>query len=169
MGLTDPNRMEPLLKQYAAYNLWANERVAAKLKTVDVELLDAEVRSSFPSLRRTITHIWDAELIWLSRLEGKKISWPPTAQFPDPAIDDFLKTSRDLNNFVEGKSEGYFASDTSYSDSKGTPYTMNNAGLLMHVFNHSTFHRGQVVTLLRELGQAEIPATDLVRYLREMK
>jgi uncharacterized damage-inducible protein DinB len=159
--------MHTLLTQYSAYNLWANELIAGLLNKLDLKLLDAEVKSSFPSLRKTVMHIWDAELIWLSRLEGRKISWPPTAQFKDPAIGDFLNASRDLHNFVEGKSAEYFHASTSFSDSKGNPYTMNNAGILMHVFNHSTFHRGQIVTMARELGQTELPSTDLIRYLRE--
>ena len=110
--------------------------------------------------------MWDAEMIWLSRLEGTKLSWPPTAQFKDPAIDDFLKTSGELLNFVESKSEEYIHAETSFKDSKGNPYHMNNAGILMHVMNHSTFHRGQLVTMMRELGITELPQTDLIKYLR---
>jgi uncharacterized damage-inducible protein DinB len=159
--------MERYITQYTAYNIWANERIATLLKNIPVELLDVEVKSSFPSLRKTVHHIWDAELIWLSRLEGRKISWPPTAEFKDPAIDDLLKTSREFHNFVESKGETYLHAGTSFHDSKGNPYTMNNTGIIMHVVNHSSFHRGQIVTILRELGQTELPSTDFIRYLRE--
>lgn len=159
--------MSSLLKQYASYNLWANEKFAEILKALDPKMLDIEVKSSFPSLRKTVTHIWDAELIWLTRLEGKAGTWPPTAQFKDPGITDFLNASRAMLNYVESRSEEYFHASTSFKDSKGGAYTMNNAGILMHVFNHSTFHRGQLVTMLRELGTTELPSTDLIRYLRE--
>ena len=160
--------MHALISQYSAYNLWANERIAAVLKTLDPKLLDVEVKSSFTSLRKTVHHIWDAEMIWLARLEDRKLQWPPTAHFIDPAIDEFLTTSRDLNNFVSTKSEECLHASTSFHDSKGVPYTMNNAGIIMHVMNHSTFHRGQLITILRELGQTELPSTDLVKYLRDL-
>lgn len=159
--------MKALLTQYSSYNLWANERMAALLKTLDSKLPDAAVKSSFPSLRKTVHHIWDAELIWLSRLEGKKLSWPPTAQFNNPGITDFLNTSLNFRDFVAGKDENYFQASTFFHDSKGNPYNMNNTGIIMHVMNHSTYHRGQLVTILRELGITELPATDLIKYIRE--
>ena len=159
--------MHSLLIEYTSYNLWANERIASVLRSLDAKVLDAELKSSFTSIRKTVHHIWDAELIWLSRLENNKLEWPPTAHFIDPAIDEFLDTSRDLHNYVESRSREYFHTSTSFNDSKGTPYNMNNAGIIMHVANHSTFHRGQVITMLRELGQTELPSTDLIRYLRE--
>ena len=96
--------MKTLVQQQTEYNLWTNERIAKLLTSIDSKLLDVDLKSSFPSIRKTVHHIWDAEMIWLSRLEGTKLTWPPTAQFKDPAIDEFLKTSCDLLNFVESKS-----------------------------------------------------------------
>src|ERR1051326_8336362 len=156
-----------LIKQQIEYNLWANTRIAAVLEKCKSELLDAELKSSFPSVRKTVHHIWDAELIWLARLENKKLAWPPTAQFVDPGITDFLNASRALFDLVNSKNEEYFSSSTSFSDSKGNPFMMNNAGIIMHVANHSTFHRGQIITMLRELGLSEFPPTDLIKFLRD--
>ena len=167
LSLKSPSFMKTLVQQQTEYNLWANERIAAVLKSLDPKLVDVDLKSSFPSLRKTVHHIWDAEMIWLSRLEDTKLTWPPTAHFKDPAIDEFLKTSSELLNFVGSKSEEYFHTDTSFTDSKGVGYKMNNAGILMHVMNHSTFHRGQLVTMMRELGVTELPSTDLIKFLRE--
>jgi len=41
--------------------------------------------------------------------------------------------------------------------------------MIMHCMNHSTYHRGQIITLLRELGATEIPGTDMIAYIREIK
>jgi uncharacterized damage-inducible protein DinB len=41
--------------------------------------------------------------------------------------------------------------------------------MLLHVFNHSNFHRGQLVTILRQLGEEKIPQTDYIHYSRSRK
>jgi uncharacterized damage-inducible protein DinB len=41
------------------------------------------------------------------------------------------------------------------------------APILQHVVNHSTYHRGQIATMLRQLGTKAIP-TDLIAYHREL-
>ncbi len=156
-----------LLSQYTSYNLWANKRIAGLLLPLDTAILDKEVKSSFTSLRKTVMHIWDAELAWLNRLRGVAFKWPPTAVFSSPAINDFLKTSEAFDTYVKGKDEAYFAAATSYKDSKGNDYTTVNSGIVMHCMNHSTFHRGQIVTMLRETGITQLVSTDLITYLRE--
>jgi uncharacterized damage-inducible protein DinB len=158
--------MKFLLTQYTSYNLWANTQFAKLLKDLDPTLLDKEVVSSFPSLRKTVSHIWDAELIWLSRMRNQGLSWPPSAQFANPAIDDFLGTSRTFDEFVRLEDEDYLRGATVYKNSKGQEFTNQNYGIVMHCMNHSTFHRGQLVTILRSLGITHIPQTDLIAFLR---
>lgn len=153
------------LIQYVNYNLWANGRLADIIIKLDPSLLDKEIKSSFPSLRKTVHHIWDAELAWLARLKKEVVNWPPSAQFKDPSIQDFLKTSETVLNFVTAQPEIFFESSTAYKNSRGEAYEDNNHGIIMHCMNHSTFHRGQIVTVLRELGVTQLPSTDLITFL----
>lgn len=134
---------------------------------IDPSLEDKELKSSFPSLRKTVHHIWDAELAWLSRLKKEEVKWPPSAQFNNPSIDQFVNTSKDFLDYLSAKDENYFESSTSYKNIKGESFTTANHWMIMHCMNHSTFHRGQVVTILRELGVTEIPATDLINFIRQ--
>ena len=160
--------MKHLLETYVDYNYWANKKIADILSSLDPELLNVEVKSSFPSLRKTTHHIWDAELVWLARMEQKPWTWPPTAQFKNPGITDFTKTSLEFSNFVKSKGEDFYHSEIAFKDSKGSPYTNKGWEMVMHCMNHSSFHRGQIITLLRELGvDQNLPATDLIRYFRE--
>jgi uncharacterized damage-inducible protein DinB len=161
--------MKELILQYVKYNLWANKRIADLLGTTEPSLLDKEITSSFPSIRKTVHHIWDAELAWIARLQEKVISWPPSAQFIDPAIDHFLKTSEEFISLVEAKNDAYLKNSTTYKDSRGNTYTNVNYGIIMHCMNHSTFHRGQLITMMREAGITKFPSTDLITYLREIK
>jgi uncharacterized damage-inducible protein DinB len=159
--------MKQLLTQYTAYNLWANTIFADLLKGLEPALLDKEVISSFPSLRKTVHHIWDAELIWISRLKNQTISWPPTAQFKSPGIHEFVNASASFDEFVRLEDEEFLMETTVYKNIKGQEFSNPNAGIIMHVMNHSTFHRGQLVTMLRNLGHTQIPSTDLIAFLRK--
>lgn len=153
--------------QFTSYNLWANKRISGLLLPLDDSVLDKEIKSSFPSLRKTVHHIWDAELAWLNRLQGIAFNWPPTAAFTSPAIDSFLRTSAAFDTYVKEKDDAYFAASTSYVDSRGNAHTTANGGIVMHCMNHSTFHRGQIVTMLRGSGITQLVSTDLITYLRE--
>lgn len=159
--------MKQQLIRLTAYNIWANEQFAGLLKSLDPQLLDKEVMNSFPSLRKTVHHIWDAELIWISRLKNQVIAWPPSAQYKDPAIDAFLNTSRQFDELVRLSDKDYLRASTSYKNSKGEPFVNTNAEIITHCMNHGSFHRGQLVTMLRTLGVKEIPATDMIVFFRK--
>ncbi|MBI2270099.1 MAG: hypothetical protein HYU69_07030 [Bacteroidetes bacterium] len=158
-----------LLLQYVTYNHWANDRLSGVMLKIDPALLDKEVKSSFPSLRKTVHHIWDAELAWMSRLKEEAVNWPPSAQFKEPTINQFLIASKDFIEFGASKENSYFSGSTSYKNIKGNTFSTTNHGIIMHCMNHSTFHRGQLITILRELGVSELPSTDLIAFLRELK
>jgi uncharacterized damage-inducible protein DinB len=158
--------MKKLLDLYASYNLWANTRIVNKLKELDPVLWDKEVPASFPSLKKTVYHIWDAELIWLARLEKKVIPWPPTATVQDPSFEKFIDSSKNFSDYVSSKDETWLHAETSYINSKGIGFTNYNYAMVMHCMNHSTFHRGQVISILRSLKIEDPPVTDLIAYLR---
>src|SRR5436190_20558531 len=74
--------MRHLLTNYTRYNLWANTRVCDFLKSnCNDEQLDKEIVSSFPSVKKTLLHIRDAECIWLERLHGNSLSSFPGNSF----------------------------------------------------------------------------------------
>lgn len=160
--------MKNQLLDYAQYNVWANQLIAKILINQDNSILDTEVKSSFPSLRKTVHHIWDAELIWFGRMQGKNLPWPPSEHlFSDPSIDKFVETSKEFAAFVGRVDDFFLNSSTAYKNSKGELFETENTGIIMHCMNHSTFHRGQIVTILRTLGVTDIPSTDLITFLRK--
>ena len=62
--------MQEFIRRYSEYNLWANQRLAAVIETLSDGQLHAEIVSSFPSIMKTVLHIWDSQLIWIGRVEG---------------------------------------------------------------------------------------------------
>lgn len=152
------------------YNLWANHTLAEVLQKQSNELLNREMKSSFRSIRKTIHHIFDAESIWLDRLKGiSALDWPSKNLTDNSPIELFLKISNDFVSFLEQQPESYFTRETSYLNLKKEKFSTVNYGIILHCMNHSTFHRGQVITLLRNADVTELPSTDMITYIRNKK
>lgn len=166
--------MKNIILDYAHYNLWANTKMCNDfLSKVDEELLDKEVPSSFPSLRKTIVHIWDAETLWYKRLNGEpRPKYPPHSDFNGNFSEfknEFFKQSRLLIDFVNENNEDSLNADCNYQNTKGEPFTQKVWQCVMHCFNHSSYHRGQIVTMLRNVGFTDLSSTDLITYFRVKK
>lgn len=150
------------------YDEWANARFVAALAALDDERLRTPVESSFPSLLATFGHLVAAEWIWLRRWQGES----PTAFPPwhdEPALDDLRSRLRELEaerrEYLGGLTDDDLAAPLGYRLLSGAPYTNCLHDLLVHVVNHSSYHRGQLTTLLRQVGGSP-PATDYVLFRR---
>ncbi|MES2622682.1 MAG: DinB family protein [Bacteroidota bacterium] len=162
--------MNYTLQKHLAYNLWANTNFAEALKHTEEELFDKEVASSFPSLQKTVCHMWDAESIWLSRINGVSPSVWPSQTFNgtrDQCLDGFLDISKNLSDFFVGKDNTFCAQTISFKTMHGDDASETIEGIIFHVVNHGSFHRGQLATMLRALGINQVPVSDLIRYLRQ--
>jgi uncharacterized damage-inducible protein DinB len=161
--------MNYTLQKHLAYNLWANGKFVEILKNTDEKIFEQEVTSSFPSLKKTIGHIWGAETIWLSRINGvSPSSWPIVAETREECLNAFLNGSKKLAEHFTDKDDAYTGQTIGFKTVKGDPISETIEGIIFHVVNHGAFHRGQLVTMLRTLGITQIPSTDLISYLRQV-
>lgn len=165
--------MKQMLVEYARYNLWANENLITLFQTVDDALISQHVESSFPSIRNTLLHIWDAEFLWLERLNGHSPSDFPSKSFEgtnEAVFEGLLKTSAALVQFVEEKPAPFFTDKCTFLlISLQTEITEVVREMILHTINHSTFHRGQLITMCRQLHITPIPRTDYIIYSRYIK
>ena len=155
-----------LLKQYAAYDLWSNKRLVDRLGEEPDALLDRHVASSFPSLRLTVLHMRDAANTWLKRLKGEPYTWPAG---PEVELADLLRRCEALHDHVSALSEEGLLRKVIYRDLRGNEHAQPVWQILMHCFNHSTQHRGQLITMMRALELDRIPNVDLIGYQRSVK
>lgn len=164
--------MKDLLLRYAMYNIWANQRMLTLLNGLSDEQLDKDWGSSHGTLRKTIYHIWDAESIWFQRLQLISPVLIPTHSFTgdwEEFTHLFTRQSEQLKDFVGTASDMKLAHTIEYqSSAKGTRKSAVVHAILT-VFNHSTFHRGQLVTMLRQSGVSKIPPTDFIVYTKTKK
>ncbi|HRN35796.1 MAG TPA: DinB family protein [Flavobacteriales bacterium] len=152
--------MKPLIDQYSAYDLWANTRMVERLQREPAAVLDRHVKSSFPSLRLTVNHIRDAGCAWHGRIFGNA-----PAEVGN-GIGSLLKCSVALHDQVLGTGEAGLLAPVEYSRASGQRYVQPRWQLLLHCFNHASYHRGQLITIMRQLDLADVPNTDLVAYQR---
>jgi uncharacterized damage-inducible protein DinB len=164
--------MKQLLVEYARYNYWANERLVNLFRTTKDELISQNIVSSFPSVRQTLLHIWDAESLWLERLNDRSPTVFPSANFSGTNAEVYelvLTSSVAFLQFVENQPAPFYRARKKVMTMTSGEYHEFVPDMVHHCLNHSTFHRGQLVTMCRQLGIANIPATDFIFYKREMK
>jgi uncharacterized damage-inducible protein DinB len=156
-------------EELLAYNAWANDRAFDAAQPLTPELLKPDLGNSFGSLHDTFTHIVGAEWIWLERWNGR---WP--AGLLQPTEFKSLLAIREKMNQVRSDREKWLSSlqendlrkDIRYRNLRGQFYVYPLWQQLAHVVNHSTYHRGQITIMLRQLGAAAA-STDLLLYYDE--
>lgn len=158
-----------MLKDYVTYNLWANNTLVEWLQMHPIALLDEPTPSSFPSLKLTLLHIWSAEEVWMQRLQKmtptafRANTYIGTAQ---EVLDGLLKNSAAFVNFIQQQDEAFFNEICDFQLLNGTPHRRPHSAMVLHCVQHSTYHRGQIVTMARALGLTEPPSTDYMKYLQ---
>jgi uncharacterized damage-inducible protein DinB len=163
--------MKQLLSESARYNAWANENFVNLFRTVDDSLITQEVVSSFTSIRATLLHIWDAESLWLERLSGNSPTQFPSKNFRgtnEEVFDHVVKTSNDLIEFIETRPAPFFRDRLTFKTiSPPRDFKESVTDMAHHCLNHSTFHRGQLVVMCRQLDIFPIPSSDYIMYVRK--
>ena len=143
------------------YNLWANQRL---LKVI------AEAQVTDPYILKMMSHLVSAQIIWLHRIEGL-----PTSPFPiwevyklreiESMVDE--SNTRWMNFFNNYKVET-FEEVIHYQNSKNVDQESKLRNIATHVINHSTHHRGQVSSRLRQLDIVP-PQLDFILFSREVQ
>ena len=155
------------VRRLYAYNSWANHRVLDACTPLSAAQFTQNVTSSFPSVRDTLAHIMLAEWVWLERWQGRSPAFPPS-DFADLASirTRWQKIDGDLNAYVQKLSPADLERVVEYKNTKGTAFSNPMQQMLQHVVNHGTYHRGQITTMLRQLGATPL-TTDLIAFYRE--
>jgi len=151
------------------FNAWANRRTLEAAAALKTEEFTRAMGSSFSSVRDTLAHIYGGEWLWLERFQGRSPAGLPEAgQFADLASlrSRWVELEERLLAYVRGLSQTDIERVFEYKTLKYGVYSNPLWESLQHLVNHGTYHRGQVTTLLRQLGAKAI-ATDLMHFYRE--
>ncbi|HEY5463700.1 MAG TPA: DinB family protein [Hanamia sp.] len=162
--------MKQILQQYSAYNLWANTILLGRIAQLPGEIVHKEMGSSFGSIYKTFVHLMEVESVWWQRLKLQE-----HVQMPEKDTDENLEVlskklltlSKQWSDWVQDANEKNIEHVFGYYNSKKEFFKQPVYEVLMHVFNHQTYHRGQIVTMMRQNGVDKIPATDFIAFCRK--
>jgi uncharacterized damage-inducible protein DinB len=159
----------PTIRRLYDYNDWANARVLEVVSPLVKADWLKDLGNSFPSIRDTVVHILEAERLWLTRWQGHSPTelWSGR-EFPDVASvrREWADLERDRAAFLAALSDARLKAPLAYRNTKGEPFEHSLWEQMVHLVNHSTYHRGQVTTMLRQLGARPV-ALDFVVFARE--
>ncbi len=160
------------LRTLLDYHYWARDRLLAAIEPLTPEQLTRDLGSSFKSIRETLVHVYAAEWAWHARWQGQS----PTAlltsdAFPDVAAVRRVWTQHEaiMRAFVDDLGEDGIARVFEYTLLSGASGSSPFWQMLQHVVNHASYHRGQVTTMLRQLGAQPAQSMDMIAFYRIQK
>jgi uncharacterized damage-inducible protein DinB len=162
--------MKILLTQFSAYHQWANQLLIDTIDRLPEALQEQEVASSFPSLKATLSHMWDAESILWQRMKLQEVITRPSENFNGSLkelANNMMLQSKQWHEWIISAQGHMLEHEIIYYNSKKEKFKQAVYQILLHIFNHATYHRGQLVTILRQLEVGNIPPTDFLVWSRK--
>lgn len=142
------------------YTLWATSKLLDAATRLTPDQLSLDLKVSHTSVLSTLQHIYYADRTWLARLTGQQIPFADPA--PGPSLDDLKEAwppvIAGLRAYVESATD--LETNLTATRLNGATFTCARWKVLLHVVNHATLHRGQIMAMLRQLDHVP-PATDL--------
>lgn len=153
------------------YHYWARDRVLDAVAPLPPDQLTRDMGSSFRSIAATLSHLYFAEWIWHERWHGRSPSGPPRAPFEDVVSlrEAWGDLEAEVRTFVAGLSEADVDLEIAFKMMSGAEVSATFGDMIPHLVNHGSYHRGQVTTMLRQLGAQPARGMDLITYFRERR
>lgn len=151
------------IRLHIFYSGWASHKLLDAALAVSEEERNREFGVSHKSLMGTLEHIFLADRIWFSRVAD-----PRVLQSEETFVTAWAQIQKRWEEWAAALSHQDIMRIVDYKDLKGNPHRTPVWQIALHVVNHATLHRGQAMSLLRQLGVAP-PPTDLIFYYREIK
>jgi len=157
------------LKTMVEYHYWARDRLLEALEPLTEDEYNEDLGSSFKSIRETATHTYAAEWAWYERWQGRS----PTALIPADRFADlaalraaWAESEQNIRNFVGALDDKGIERVLNYKLLSGADGASPIWQMVQHVVNHASYHRGQVTTMLRQLGAQPAKSMDMIAFYR---
>jgi uncharacterized damage-inducible protein DinB len=159
------------IRRLFRYNAWANERTFGALTAVPRTMYEADVKSSHGGIHGTMVHVVFAQHVWLLRWQGSPIEAAVQASKSASSLEALRALWLDIETRTdaflgERLSDALLIESFTMKTAKGVAFSHTYGDSMLHLVNHSSYHRGQVAAMLRQEGVAP-PGTDFILYARE--
>ncbi len=160
-----------LIRDLFAYNSWADARILDALAEVPEDAYMRDLKSSHGGLHGTAVHAMFARQVWLLRWEGRPTDEAYATAKESTTLDSlrraWTRIERDTSAWLDAHLTDDFLDGTfEMKTLKGEVFSHRYGESMVHLVNHSTYHRGQIAGMMRQLGFRP-PATDYVLFVRE--
>jgi uncharacterized damage-inducible protein DinB len=158
------------LRLLLGFHYWARDRVMAAVEPLTPEQYARPLGSSFSSIRDTLNHIYNAEWIWYSRWNGTSPTSFPKEEMPDLATlrARWSEMEGNVRAYIDNAGESGLNRIIEYRLMSGKEGASPLWQMVAHVVNHASYHRGQVTTMLRQLGAVAPQSQDMITFFREV-
>jgi uncharacterized damage-inducible protein DinB len=157
------------LRTLLDYHYWARDRMFENVAPLSPDQLKRDMNNSFRSIHDTIVHIYAAEWAWHSRWNGTS----PAALIAGDAFADvaavraaWIEHEAKMRAFVEALGEQGIHKPFEYKLLSGAAGSTPFAEMLQHVVNHASYHRGQITTMMRQMGAKPGASMDMIAFFR---
>ncbi len=150
------------------YDEWATKRTIESVSPLSEEQYKRDLKSSYGGIHGTLVHIYWADCLWLERWNGNSSFNAISTNEISGLItlnDRWEEYREKLNGYLVNLTDAKLSAPLSYADTRGNNYAEPLRQQMQHRVNHSSYHRGQIVTMLRQLGGKPL-ATDLILFYR---
>lgn len=157
-------------QELANYHVWALTRITDWLRAKPGLLLESKATSSFPGIKATLLHMIEVEREWMGHLGvSPGMLQDGLEDDLDNVLDGLVMQAKLLEDYMgELSAESLEAACTCRLLLAGE-MTLARKDILQHCFNHSSYHRGQVVTIGHQVGLKDAPMTDYLFYCLKVK
>ena len=159
-------------RMLARYNAWANRLIFDAVAALPEGEATRERGSLFKNMVHTLNHNYVIALIWRAHLEGREHGFSARNTDGHPPLGELRAVQEAADrwyvDWADSLSEAALGENVSFTLIGGNRGTMTRGEILLHVVNHTTYHRGFVADMFYQVP-ARPPTTDLPVFLREAR
>ena len=154
------------------YNAWANKLIFDAVAALPDGEATKERQSLFKNMVHTLNHNYVIDLIWQAHLEGREHGFEARNTKTHPPLDELWRKQRVIDDWYiawsDALTDAALEEEVRFTLIGGNPGVMTRGEILLHIVNHTAYHRGFVGDMFFQVP-ARAPTTDLPVYLRETR
>ncbi len=152
------------------YHKWATQKLLNHVDSLDASIFHQEAKNSFPSISETYSHVISVDYLWYKRLIG--IAKPEWKQFDVSSVQStkeaFAALHEKMEQFFSTLTDEQWKETVNFTNIKGAPFSNKRDEMFFTFINHSSYHRGQVTSFLRQFDLEGVPV-DYIYFANEIQ
>lgn len=153
------------------YNAWADRMIFDAVAALPEGEAGKERKSLFKNMIHTLNHNCVIDRIWQAHLEGREHGYTARNTPDHPPLDELRRQQQAVDDWYiawsDALSDAALDEKVNFTLVGGNQGVMTRGEILLHIVNHTTYHRGFVADLFYQVP-ARPPTTDLPVFLREV-